>query len=67
MKNLLTVLVVAASLFFAGRHLYNKGLIDGEQHYKASHRMYMALKSAYHFGYGDCHEGRAEDWDGNDE
>lgn len=46
--------------------VYHYGLRDGEQQYKASHRMYMALKSAYHFGYMDAHEGRREDWDGPD-
>jgi hypothetical protein len=43
---------------------YNNGVRDGEQQYKQSHRMYMALKSAYHFGYLDAKQGRAEDWDG---
>jgi len=66
MKELLLVISLIG-LVWAGNHLYNVGLRDGEQRYKASHRMYMALKSAYHFGYSDCHEGRHEDWDGNDE
>jgi hypothetical protein len=66
MKEFLLV-VSLIGLVWAGNHLYKQGLRDGEQHYKQSHRMYMALKSAYHFGYMDCHDGRVEDWDGNDE
>jgi len=67
MKLTLTVLLTIVTLTLSGSYLYHAGLRDGEQRYKASHRMYMALKSAYHFGYGDCHDGRHEDWDGNDE
>lgn len=64
MKNLL-FLVFLLALVFSEHMLYNIGKRDGEQQYKQSHRMYMALKSAYHFGYIDGHAGRAEDWDGD--
>lgn len=44
--------------------VYQKGLHDGEQNYKHSHRIYMAFKSAYHFGYMDCRDGHKESWEG---
>jgi hypothetical protein len=44
--------------------VYQKGLQDGELNYKQSHRIYMAFKSAYHFGYMDCKDGRRESWEG---
>ena len=50
MKKLLFVVAVIG-LIFAAQHLYNQGLKDGEQQYKRSHRMYLALKSAYMFGW----------------
>jgi hypothetical protein len=65
MKTLL-VLISIAAIILTIRYTYDKGLRDGEQLYKQSHRMYMALKSAYHFGYMDGHEGKREDWDGPD-
>ena len=63
MKKLLFV-ILAALLIYQERALYQRGLRDGELNYKASHRIYLALKSAYHYGYMDCHEGKPEDWDG---
>ena len=62
MRNLVFCITVA-SLFIAMHCLYQRGLQDGEQRYKASHRMYMALKSSYTFGYWDCQEGRTNDYD----
>jgi hypothetical protein len=67
MKNLLILLLVSVTLIMAGFKLYARGLVDGEQRYKRSHRMYMALKSAYHYGYMDGRDGRKEDWDGDDQ
>jgi hypothetical protein len=59
----LTVLII----FFTHWSIYKSGLHDGEQNYKRSHRMYLALKSAYHFGWVDGHQNKPEDWDGNND
>jgi len=65
MIKVLKLTIVALAILFL-LQTYNQGKRDGEQQYKQSHRMYMALKSAYHFGYIDGHEGKKEDWDGPD-
>ena len=65
MKLTLTILLTIIALMLSGAYLYRVGLRDGEQQYKHSHRMYLALKSAYHFGYMDADAGRQEDWDGD--
>ncbi|MGH7974819.1 MAG: hypothetical protein ACREBR_04790 [bacterium] len=70
MKQSMLVLlaVVLGSVLVAQEfHLWNTGLKEGEQRYKQSHRMYMTLKSAYHYGYMDGHDGKREDWDGDDQ
>lgn len=59
-------LVLSAILCYTEVRLYQRGLADGEQNYKQSNRIYLALKSAYHYGYTDCKAGRPEDWDGPD-
>lgn len=64
MINKLSFLIISLVIVFTMCYTYNKGCQDGEQFYKSSHRMYMALKSAYHYGYMDAHDGRPEDWDG---
>jgi hypothetical protein len=64
MNRLIVLALLFVTICIAGTHLYNKGLYDGEWNYKRSHHMELALKSAYHFGYMDGHEGRTEDWDG---
>lgn len=58
------VLLVVLIVFSTHIYIYNKGLVDGEQNYKHSNRIYFALKSAYHYGYMDAHDGKPEDWDG---
>jgi len=63
MKKLL-ILFVAFTIFYTHWSIYKKGLQDGEQNYKESHRIYMALKSAYLYGYQDCQANRPNDWDG---
>jgi len=45
---------------------YKHGLVLGEQQYKQSHRIYMALQSAYNFGYLDAKQGKSKSWDGPD-
>lgn len=67
LKNILTAFVVALIFFSSGLYLYKRGRVDGEQNYKQSHRMYLALKSAYHFGYVDAKLGNPEDWDNGGE
>jgi formate hydrogenlyase subunit 3/multisubunit Na+/H+ antiporter MnhD subunit len=64
--NRLLALILGLVLLLSICYTYKRGLQDGEQHYKQSRRMYMALKSAYHFGYLDAKQGRPEDWDGPD-
>ena len=63
------LLIIGVLVLLVGSHLYvyRSGLRDGEQRYKQSIRMYLALKSAYNFGYNDCKIGRPRDWDGTDE
>lgn len=58
---LLATLVIVLAICYT----YNKGLQDGEWNYKHSHRIYLALKCAYNYGYEDCQAGRPNDWDGN--
>ncbi len=65
MKLTFAVLLTIVTLTLSGAYLYRVGLRDGEQKYKHSHRMYMALKSAYMFGWFDGHNGRPNDWDGD--
>lgn len=60
----LIIFLTSLVLFFTQWHLYQQGLHDGEQNYKKSCRMYLTLKSAYHFGYIDAKAGKAENWDG---
>ena len=62
--NRLSVLLIALATILTICYTYNTGCQDGERRYKQSHRMYMALKSAYHYGYVDAKEGKKEDWDG---
>lgn len=64
MKKAFIILFAIVVLSIVCARVYRVGLADGEQRYKQSRRMYLALKSAYHFGYIDAHEGRSEDWDG---
>ena len=64
MVNTLKVLLLTLIIIVCEYKLYNVGRYNGEWDYKRSHRMELALKSAYHFGYLDGHEGRVEDWDG---
>jgi starvation-inducible outer membrane lipoprotein len=61
----LAILISALAILLSICYTYSKGLQDGEQWYKQSHRMYMALKSAYHYGYIDAYEGRCESWEGD--
>ena len=61
------LVILAALLIYQEKSLYNKALKQGELNYKSSHRLYMAFKSAYHYGYMDCSEGRPESWEGEDE
>ncbi len=60
----LKILVILVVFFTSGFYIYNKGLQAGEQRYKQSRRMYFALKSAYHYGFMDGHDGKKESWDG---
>src|SRR5258708_387934 len=62
----LKILVLLVASFSSCFYTYYRGLQDGEQRYKWSRRMYFALKSAYHYGYMDGHEGKKESWDGPD-
>ncbi len=55
-----SVMVVLSAIILT----YTRGLADGERSYKQSHRMYMTLQSAYHFGYVDGKSGKIESWDG---
>jgi hypothetical protein len=66
MKKIIFFLIAALAIILSIRYTYNKGLYDGEWNYKRSHRMYLALKSAYHYGYMDAADHRTEDWDGPD-
>ena len=63
--NRIVILILALVMVLSICYTYGKGLQDGEQNYKSSHRMYMALKSAYHYGYADCKDGRCESWEGD--
>ena len=65
-KNILLLLGTTLLILSSYGYVYNKGLKDGEWNYKQSHRMYLALKSAYHYGYMDAKDGSSEDWDGPD-
>lgn len=60
----LKILVVAVVFFTSGFYIYNRGLEAGEQRYKQSRRMYLALKSAYNYGYMDAKNGSPKSWDG---
>lgn len=64
MKKLLLLIALSLGLIYQEYHLRQVSLKEGEMRYKASNRIYMAFKSAYHYGYMDCSEGRPEDWDG---
>lgn len=49
-----------------GSYLYFRGTCDGITNYKHSIHMQLALESAYHYGYGDCRDGRKENWNSED-
>lgn len=55
------ILILLSTYFY----VYVQGLKAGEINYKHSHRMYLALNSAYNFGYGDCKANRPCNWGGD--
>ena len=65
MSNKLIVFLLALVTWLSFSYTYHKGMQDGEAWYKQSHRMYMALESAYKFGWVDGHNGKPENWDGD--
>jgi hypothetical protein len=66
MKKVLFFLITFV-IFYTHWTIYKRGLHDGEWNYKRSHKIYLAFKSAYLFGYSDCKEGKKEDWDRGEE
>jgi hypothetical protein len=64
-NKVLLLIVLFVILIYQECGLYQKGLRRGEAQYKQSHRMYMTLKSAYHYGYKDCQAQRCESWEGD--
>ena len=65
--KVLLLIALALGLVYQENTLYKTALKQGELRYKNSHRIYMAFKSAYHYGYMDCSEGKPESWEGEGE